>query len=283
MMSDCLDLQHALERLSHQSTDLLAGGTDWYPALQGAVPPEAVLDIKRIESLQSITDDAEGWRIGAGVTWSALIQADLPPVFDALKAAGREVGSIQIQNSATLAGNLCNASPAADGVPPLLALDASIELSSLAGTRILPLEHFILGVRRTDRAPDELVTAIRIPHWNSSSISRFSKLGARTYLLISIAMLAVTLELDKEGRILQARVAVGSCSPVAVRLAQLESELTGQLMSDTSLATRCSTEHLACLSPIDDVRATAEYRLLAAEEMLRRVITELQQQWQESR
>jgi len=282
-MSECAQLQQALQKLSKQDTDLLAGGTDWYPALQGVLPPSDVIDVKSIESLRQITHDEAGWRIGAAVTWSQLMKADLPAVFDALKLAGREVGSIQIQNSATLVGNLCNASPAADGVPPLLALDAVVELSSLDGSRELPLHEFILGVRKTARRKDELVSAIRIPQWSALSLSQFSKLGTRTYLLISIAMLAVTLELDAAGKILQARIAVGACSAVAMRLYQLESELVGQRISDVSLTGLIKPEHLAALTPIDDVRATAHYRLQAVQEMLLRVIKTLQQQWQKSR
>src|ERR1700704_3379693 len=114
---------------------VLAGGTDFYPARVGRAIDEDVLDITAIASLRGISAGAEGWRLGATTTWSELLDADLPPLFDGLKQAAREVGGRQIQNAGTLAGNLCNASPAADGVPCLLALDADIEIAGPAGRR----------------------------------------------------------------------------------------------------------------------------------------------------
>ena len=129
---------------------VLAGGTDFYPARVGRAIDEDVLDIsgdRRAARHHGRTRD--GWRLGATTTWSELLEADLPPLFDGLKQAAREVGGRQIQNAGTLAGNLCNASPAADGVPPLLALDAEVELAGRAGTRRLPLASFITGNRRT--------------------------------------------------------------------------------------------------------------------------------------
>src|SRR4249920_3004504 len=134
---------------------VLAGGTDFYPARVGRAIGEDVLDIGGIAILRGISADAEGWRLGATTTWSELIETALPPLFDGLKQAAREVGGRQIQNAGTLAGNLCNASPAADGVPPLLALGAEVELAGRAGTRRLPLASFITGNRRTALRPGE--------------------------------------------------------------------------------------------------------------------------------
>src|SRR6266481_2008397 len=130
-------LEEALAALARPHT-VLAGGTDFYPARVGRAIDEDVLDIG------GITVDDSGWRLGATTTWSELVAADLPPLFDGLKQAAREVGGRQIQNAGTLAGNLCNASPAADGVPPLLALDAGVELADPAGARRLPLASFII-------------------------------------------------------------------------------------------------------------------------------------------
>ena len=122
-------LDEALGRLADTDLPVLAGGTDFYPMLLDGPPPENVLDVSAIADLKGVAQIGSTWRIGAGTTWSELIRAELPSAFDALKAAGREVGSVQIQNRATVAGNLCNASPAADGVPPLLALNACVELA----------------------------------------------------------------------------------------------------------------------------------------------------------
>src|SRR6186997_228000 len=140
-------LDEALHALARPWT-VLAGGTDFYPARIGRAIDDDVLDITGIAALRGISEGPAGWRLGATTTWSELIEADLPPLFDGLKQAAREVSGRQIQNAGTLAGNLCNASPAADGVPCLLALDAEVEIAGPAGRR-LPLRQFITGVRRT--------------------------------------------------------------------------------------------------------------------------------------
>src|SRR6478752_2447849 len=145
-------LDEALAALARPWT-VLAGGTDFYPARVGRAIDENVLDITAIADLRGISAGPAGWRLGATTTWSELIETPLPPQFDGLKQAAREVGGRQIQNAGTMAGNLCNASPAADGVPPLLALDAEVELAGLASRRLLPLRQFITGTRRTALAP----------------------------------------------------------------------------------------------------------------------------------
>jgi len=262
-------LEEALQALSRPWT-VLAGGTDFYPARVGRAIEDDVLDIGGIADLRGITAASEGWRLGATATWSELIEADLPPLFDGLKAAAREVGGRQIQNAGTLAGNLCNASPAADGVPPLLALDAEIELAGPTGRRLLPLSSFIVGNRRTARATDEIVVAIHVPRPRHQARSAFVKLGARRYLVISIAMAAATLEID-QGKVAAARIAIGACSEVAQRLPALEAALIGASL-DGRLGAYVDEAHLAALKPIDDVRGSAAYRLEAAVTLLRRLL-----------
>ncbi len=208
-------LEEALAALARPHT-VLAGGTDFYPARVGRAIDEDVLDIGGIAALRGIMVDDSGWRLGATTTWSELIEADLPPLFDGLKQAAREIGGRQIQNAGTLAGNLCNASPAADGVPCLLTLDAEVEIAGPAGRRVLPLRQFITGTRRTALAPDELTVAIHVPRPRHQARGAFLKLGARRYLVISIAMAAAVLETG-DGRVASARIAVGACSPVAER------------------------------------------------------------------
>lgn len=258
-------LEEALSALARPHT-VLAGGTDFYPARVGRTVDEDVLDIGGIDVLRGITGDEAGWRLGATTTWSELVEADLPPLFDGLKQAAREVGGRQIQNAGTLAGNICNASPAADGVPVLLALDAEIEIAGPAKRRV-PLRQFITGVRRTALAPGELVVAIHVPRRGGESA--FLKLGARRYLVISIAMAAATLEFA-DGRVVAAGVAVGACSPVAERLPALESVLVGA--SRDRLADRVDIRQLASLTPIDDVRGSASYRKDAVFILLRRLL-----------
>ncbi len=265
-------LEEALAALRRPMT-VLAGGTDFYPARVGRAIDDDVVDITNIAQLRGIASDAHGWRLGATTTWSELIAADLPPLFDALKQAAREVGGRQIQNAGTIAGNLCNASPAADGVPPLLALDAEIEIAGSAGPRRLPLAAFITGNRRTVLAPGELVVAIHVPRPRGEVRSAFVKLGARRYLVISIAMAAATLEIEN-GRVSAARVAVGACSAVAQRLSALEAALTGAA-ANADLSQIVGREHLAPLAPIDDLRGSAAYRKDAVVTLLRRLLVGL--------
>lgn len=265
----------ALRALASRPLLVLAGGTDFYPARVGRPLDEDVLDITAIASLRGIADAGDHWRIGATTTWSDLAESDTPPLFDGLKRAAREVGGAQIQNAGTVAGNLCNASPAADGVPPLLSLDATVELASMDGATVVPLADFILGNRRTRRTPGELLTAIRVPKPRAPrAAGHFIKLGARRYLVISIVMVAAAIECDDAGRVTRAGVAVGACSEVAHRLLDLEKALLGH-PADATLADRVMPRHLAGLAPIDDVRASAEYRAEAALTVVRRILGEL--------
>jgi len=252
---------------------LIAGGTDLYPAHVGRPIARPLLDLSRVEGLRGIRRSDSGWTIGATTTWSDVIRADLPPLFDALKAAAREVGGVQIQNAGTVAGNVCNASPAADGMPALLALDAEVELQSAAGSRRLPLDRFVLGSRRTARRPDELVSALHLPARNATARSAFSKLGGRRYLVISISMVAAMVELDGAGRVAHAAVAVGSCSAVAQRLPALEARLLGG--NAAALADCVAPDDLAPLTPIDDVRGSGAYRLDATATLVRRALESL--------
>ncbi len=269
------NLNEALAALRQGPCDVLAGGTDYYPSLSNRAPAGRVLDISAIAALRGISDAGDHWRIGATTTWTDVIEARLPALFNGLKLASREVGGMQIQNSGTLAGNLCNASPAADGVPALLALDAGIELSSAGQVRMVPLEQFIAAPRRTLRREDELVSAIRVPKPRAGRSARghFLKLGARRYLVISIAMAAVAIETE-DGTVREARVAIGACSPVAHRLHALEMVLTGK-PADAELGAFAQAAHLSQLDPIDDVRADRAYRLDAALTLVRRALSEV--------
>ena len=242
---------------------IIAGGTDVYPAHVGKPPPARVVDVSRVAEMRAIVARDGAWRIGAAVTWAEIADWDLPPAFRALQQAARKVGAAQVQNRATIAGNLCNASPAADGVPPLLALEAKVELSSLAGVRTLPLEAFIIGYRKTALRADEIFSAVIVPDPAPGARSAFVKLGARKYLVISIVMAAALIEEGTDCAIARARVAVGSASEKACRLGALERDLVG-LPAGVVPSSRLRAEHFDELSPIDDVRATAVYRREAA-------------------
>ena len=256
-------IEEATRAMTVDGATALCGGTDVYPAHVGRPLSRPLVDLSGVAGLRGITETTEGFCFGAATTWSDIARAPLPAAFDGLRAAAREVGSVQIQNRGTIAGNLCNASPAADGVPPLLSLDAGVELVSATGRRVLPLTAFITGYRRTALAPGEIVTKVVVPRPAPSARSAFVKLGARRYLVISILMAAALVERDGQGRIARAAVAVGAASPVAQRLSELEADLQG-LAADKKPSAVLAPRHLAGLAPIDDVRATAAYRLEAA-------------------
>ncbi len=265
-----VDIAEALTLLAQSEARILAGGTDIFPAAGERPLAGLHIDLTGVQALRSISVAADEVRIGAAVTWSDLAKADLPAAFDALKSAAREVGGVQIQNRGTIAGNLCNASPAADGVPPLLILEAEVEIASERGMWRLPVASFITGNRRTALAHDEIVTAIVAPTPKPTMRSSFLKLGARRYLVISIVMVAILLDVE-DGVVCDARVAIGACSAVAKRMADIERRLVGA-PARVGLSAAIASGDLAELAPIDDLRATGEYRRDAALTLVRRAI-----------
>ena len=268
-------LDDALAALNSRPLTVLAGGTDFYPARVGAPLDDDVLDITALQSLRAIEEQADHWRIPALATWTDIVEADLPPWFDGLKLAAREIGGRQVQNAGTLCGNLCNASPAADGVPVLLSLDAEVELASLERRETMPLADFIRGNRATALAPEQLMVAVRVPKPRAERArGHFLKLGARRYLVISIVMVAAALEADGAGQVARAAVSVGACSPVALRLPALERALVGR-PCDTALGAAVTDAHMAPLAPVNDARGSADYRLDAARTLTARTLAEL--------
>lgn len=263
-------LAEAGELLGQGGWRVLAGGTDLYPGAEARLGGR-VLDLTGLPELSGI-ETGQGLRIGAATTWAAIAGAELPAACRALQQAARQVGGRQVQNAGTIGGNLCNASPAADGVPPLLALGTEVELVSARGQRRLPLQQFILGPRRTALGSDEILAAVLIPEAALCGRSAFMKLGARTHLVISIAMVAARVVVEG-GRVCEAAIAVGSCSPVAVRLQAVEAALVG-VAADEVVDRVSAADVQAALSPIDDVRATAGYRREAAVELVRRALAE---------
>ena len=267
-------LDEALRLMAERPWRVLAGGTDLYPATTAQQLAGDVLDIGGLGPLRGIAETQTHWRIGGRTSWSDVLRADLPPAFDALKRAAREIGGVQIQNAGTVGGNLCNASPAADGVPPLLVLDAEVELASAAGRRTLPVAEFLTGPRLTARRADELLTAVLVPRRAAAGRSGFLKLGARKYLVISIAMTAVRL-VTQAGRVAEAAVAVGACSATARRIPAVERSLAGRPADTTLAGAVLDAEVAAGLAPIDDVRSSASYRAQAAAELIRRMLAQL--------
>ena len=264
-------LEEAVHTLARHGGQVLSGGTDFFPALGERPISTPIVDVSAVGELRGISIQHDHIRIGGLTTWTGVIRSPLPSCFDALKSAAREVGSVQIQNRGTVAGNLCNASPAADGVPPLLMLDAVVELASVAGVRRVPLAEFLVGNRKTLRRADEMLTAVIVPRGLDDARSVFLKLGARHYLVISIAMVAALVKADDGGNVAAARVAVGACSATAQRLPRLEEALVG-IPARAGIGSIVSPTHLAKLTPIDDVRATAAYRKDAALTLVQRAV-----------
>jgi len=267
-------LDEALVALAAGPRTLLAGGTDIYPARVGRSVDDDILDVTGLPDLRAIRAADGVWRIPTLATWTDLLRADLPPRFDGLRAAARAIGGVQIQNRATICGNVCNASPAADGLPNLIALDARVELTSATGRREVPAATFMVGNRRTVRQTDELVTALLVPDAEGEARSTFLKLGARAYLVISIAMVAAVAEIDEDGRVSAARIVVGACSEVPQRIPAAEARLVGRVPS-AMVAESIEAADLDRLAPIDDVRAPAAYRREAALVLVRRAVAGL--------
>ncbi len=270
-------LKDALAVLATTGAQTVAGCTDVFAATEAQGLRGDVLDVTAIEGLRGISETASGWSIGAATTWREIIDTRLPRAFDMLQQAACEVGGAQVQNAGTVAGNICNASPAADGMPPLLALDARVELVSVHGVRVVDLAQFVTGPRETVLRSDELVSAILIPANSVCGHSRFLKLGARKHLVISIAMVAVRLAVE-EGEITDAAICAGACGPVAKRASTLEKALIGasakgadQLVNPALLD--------GVLAPISDVRGDAGYREAAALELVQRAIADVLEQF----
>ncbi len=266
-------LEAALALMAGADWRLLAGGTDLYPATGAQALAGAILDLTAVEGLSGIALSRAGLRIGALTPWRVIAGASLPPALAALQGAAREVGGRQIQAAGTIGGNLCNASPAADGVPPLLAVGAEVALASAGGLRVLPLADFILGPRRTALRPGEVLTEVRVPRAALMGRSLFGKLGARAYLVISIASVAVRL-VEREGRVADITIAVGACSAVPCRLPGVEAALAGAALADAAGQVR-DADVAAGLSPMDDIRASAAYRAGAAATLIRRAVAAL--------
>ena len=236
----------------------LAGGTDLYVALNaGTLAATSFVDLWRVRELRGIRRlPGGGLVIGAGATFteiagSALVRRHL----EVLAEAARMIGGAQIQNRATLGGNIANASPAADAVPILMVAEATLVLASASGSRRIPVTEFFTGYRRTQLAPDELLYAVEIPPLPGPAW--FRKVGTRAANAISKVVLAGV-------RHAPPRIAIGSVGPVTIRVPRTEAALAAGADSDDAAALLLSE-----IAPIDDLRSTARYRRLVAAGLLR--------------
>ncbi len=249
---------------------LLNGGTDVVIQLrEKLIAPKAVIDIKRIPGLRGIAYDPEhGLTIGACVTMNELgNEALVCTHYPTLAKAALSVGSKQVRNRATCAGNLINASPLADTATPLLAYGASVVAVSREGEREIPLDEFFVFVRKTSLRPGEIVTAVRVPAIPSAN-GVFTKISRRRE--VDLSTLCATVLKTGEGW----RVAYGSVAPTPIRLRQTEALLDAQPLTEERI-TRAVELARSEISPISDVRASQEYRLEVAGVVLERSLRAL--------
>jgi len=249
-------LDDALAALARGPRRIVCGATDAYAQGGGAVSGAPWLDISGIDALRGITASGSTLRIGAAVTWDCIDQCDQVPA--ALREAARTVGSRQIRWRGSLGGNLCHASPVADGIPPLLALEARVELASSRGRRQLPLSEFVLGRQRTALLADELLVGILVELPGPAERTAFIKLAQRDASAIAVVAAAVRLRWRDDQTLASAVIAVGGASEVALRLRGLESLLEGAPRE--AIAPLIAEAPMPELSPVDDRRGSAALR-----------------------
>lgn len=271
------NLTEVLTLLSQYGPDgkLLAGGTNMVVELRdGHHNGKSLVDLSHLEELRGISKQDGYIMIGGGTTISELIDHPLIGAHAGiLKEAARLFANPLVRNRATVAGNLVDASPAADTAPPLLALNAEVQLMSQTATRWIKLENFITGVRKTLLQPGEVMVAIRWPVPPARSAGAYTKVGLRKADAISVLSVAVMITLDETGVCSQTSIALGAVAPKPFRAHEAEALLTGKV-PDTALI--AETAHLAAEStrPIDDIRGTAAYRKRVVAITVRRLLTQ---------
>jgi len=254
-------LNEALKLLNDlENSKVLAGGTDLVLDMKiGRYKPENVIDISHLNELKYIKDDGKSIRIGAGTTLQTILESNIvrkkiPVLAEALEI----MGSWQLRNVATIGGNLCNASPAADTAPPLMVLEAQLKLESIEGARYVPITKFFHGPRITELKRNELLTEIIIPYPPSNAGMKFLKLGRRAAHTLSIVAVA-TLITIKDNKFDIVRIALNSVAPTPLRAYKTEESLKDKPINLNVIeenVKRVAEE----IKPISDVRASAEYR-----------------------
>ena len=261
----------------HPDALALTGGTDVMVEINFDMRrPPALLDLTGVRELSDWSRDGDVVRLGAGVTYTRVIE-ELGDVLPGLAMAARTVGSPQIRNRGTVGGNLGAASPAGDSHPPLLAGGAEVELASVEGTRTVPIEEFYTGVKQHAGRPDELISAILVR--SPSGPQQFSKIGTRNAMVISVSAFGLALHPDEQ----RIGTGIGSAAPTPRRAVEAESFLSSALDDHglwesrgalpDSLTREFGDRVKEAASPIDDVRGTAAYRLHSLAVMARRTLT----------
>jgi len=249
---------------------VLAGGTDVLVQLRsGMVEPDLIVDIKRIPGVHDVTAVDGGWKIGAAVPGAALnendaVKADWPGVVEALDL----IGSTQVQGRATLVGNLCNGSPAADSVPAMIVAGATVDIAGPNGARTIAVADVPVGPGKTSLARGEVVTAVNLPARGSNGGDAYLRFIPRTEMDIAVVGAAVNLTLDGD-TISSARVALGAVAPTVVEVPDGAAALVGSTLDDAALEALAAAASAAC-NPIDDKRGTVEFRTEVAGVLARR-------------
>ena len=235
---------------------------------------DRVIDLLSVPELRGIREVDGDLEIGATTPFSEIRHSSaVRSAFPALAEAAGRIGGWQIQNRATLGGNLANASPAGDSLPVLLALNATVVLASARGLREVPYDSFHSGYRKTALQPGEIVVRIRLPLPAPGTVQAFRKVGTREAQAISKVVVAIAGRVE-DGRIAEIRLAAGSVAPTPIRLRAAEDAIRGQAVG-ANAAELAGREAAGAVTPIDDVRSTAEYRKFALERVVRRMILEL--------
>jgi CO/xanthine dehydrogenase FAD-binding subunit len=260
----------------------LSGGTDLIVQMRsGRTSPGAIVDLKRIAGLTGIRRHGEGFAIGAATACTALkADAALSAAWPGVVEAANLIGSVQVRNRATMAGNLCNASPAADSVPALIAAGATVLIAGPQGTREVRVEAIPLAPGRTSLAPGEFVIEIRLPARPLGGGDAYLRAIPRTEMDIAVAGAGVSIVMQK-GICTAARVALGAVAPTALLVEDAGAALVGTTLDDAALHEMAAAVRAAC-RPIDDKRGTAEYRIAMAGVLARRVVAIARQRAGES-
>lgn len=250
----------------------IAGCTDLMVAgVQQLRHEKGVIDLLRIPEIRGIRHGENGWRIGATTTFREIATSrKIQRAFPALAAAASEIGGWQIQNRATLGGNIANASPAGDSLPVLLALDATVIAAGPNGQREIPYNEFHLGYRKTALQSKEIIAWVRIPNASAGTIQFFRKVGTREAQAISKVVVAMSAR-KQDGRLEKVRLGAGSVAPVPVRLEAAETKCKGR-QPNAEVADETAEAAMAEVTPIDDVRSTAAYRRFVLGRVVRRMI-----------
>ncbi len=275
-MSDFLQpatLAQALEsRAAHRNYQLLAGGTDLLVASKDRLPPAGLIDLMSVSELSGINEAGDdALRIGATTCYSEILDSEAVEArFALLHRACREIGAAQIQARGTLGGNIATSSPVGDSLPALMALDAQLELASTRGTRTVPYREFLKGYRKVDMAEDELIVAITLPAQPEGAFHYWRKVGTRRAQSISKLMIAAVGSVQ-DGKIASAKISLGAVADRTIRLYEVEKAIIGQVPGPESAGIAKKVVR-ASITPIDDLRSNAEYRLATAENLVARFV-----------